>query len=237
MAFTQVTVVGSYQLPDGTPVDGLVTFTPTQAMTNTDDTAEVSVLAPVVAAIVGGDVTASLAATDDADTTPAGTTYQVEVRSHRHSGLVEPVWWLDVPADAGTIDLATVEKQYVAPAAAPYLTRAVADVLYAPTQDEQAVDYTASFTPDTSDGASQGMSCTGNVTVQPPTGTPLPVLTLAFVASGADRDVTFSSGIRVSTGLDRGPHTVPSGEALFAALRWSGLLDDWVLVALTTTEA
>lgn len=237
MAFTQVTVTGSYQLPDGTPVDGTVTFTPTQAMSNVAAEAEVSVSAPVVAAIVGGEVTASLAATNDSGTTPTGVTYKVEVRSHRHSGLVEQVWWLAVPAAGGAIDLATVEKQYVAPSAVPYLTRVEALTLFAPTQAEQAITYAASFTPDTGDGASQAMSCSGDVTVQVPTGTPTPVLTLTFVASGADRQVTFAAGIRTSTGLTRGPHTIPTGEALIAALRWSGLLTDWVLVALTTTEA
>lgn len=237
MAFTQIAVTGSYQLADGTAVDGTVTFTPTTAMSNGSGSTEVSVSAPVVGAIVGGAVTASLAATDDADTTPAGVTYLVEVRSHRHPGLVEPVWWLPVPAAGGSIDLATVEKQYVAPAAVPYLTRSAADDLFAPTQVEVEVDYASSFTPSTTAGVSQAMTCTGNVAVQVPTGAAVPVLQFAFAASTTERTVTFAAGIRTSTGVTRGPHTVPAGEALLAVLRWSGLLADWVLVAHTVTAS
>lgn len=237
MAFTQIGVTGHYQLPDGTPVDGTVTFTPTTAMTNVDGDTEVSVAAPVVGPIVGGTLTASLAASDDEGTTPEGVTYRVEVRSYRHTGLMEPVWWLTVPAGGGAIDLATVEKQYVTPRAAPYLTRQAADGLYAPIVAETVVDYDASFAPSTSLALSQAMVCTGDVTVLVPTGPTDAVLRLALLASGAERQVTFSTGIRVTTGIERGPHAVPAGEVLLAALQYSALVSDWVLTALTVTEA
>lgn len=237
MAFTQIAVTGTYQLADGTAVDGSVTFTPTATMRNGAGESETTVSAAVVAAIVGGVMTGSLAATDDTGTTPVGVTYRVEVRSHRHPGLVEGPFWIEVPFDGGAIDLDTVPALDVPPSAIPYLTRTEADGVYAPLADEVAVTYAASFTPSTSTGVSQAMTCTGDVAVQVPTGPTVPVLHLAFVASGAERDVTFTAGIRTSSGLTRGPHTVPAGEGLLAALRWSGLLSDWVLVALTVTAA
>lgn len=234
MAFTQVSVTGNFQLADGSAVDGSVTFTPTMVMRNSDATTETTEPAPVVAAIVGGTMTASLAATDDADTTLTGVTYKVEVRSHRHSGVLD-TFWIEVPAGGGTIDLDTVERQFVAPTAAPYLTRAVADTLYAPLSVETPVDYAASFTPNTNTAINQIVTCTGDTTVQPPTGPTDAVLQLGFLASGGARNVTFASGIRTSTGINRGPHPVPAGEALFAALRWSDLISAWSLLAVTTT--
>lgn len=236
MAFTQIAVTGNYQLSDGSLVDGSVTFTPTAPMRNVDGSTETNVTAPVEAAIVGGTMSGSLAATDDSGTTPAGVTYRVDVRAHRHAGI-QQTFWIEVPHDGGPIDLDAAPILDVPPRALLYLTRTDADGLYAPLAVETAVGYAASFSPNTGAALSQAMTCTGNVTVQPPTGPTDFVLRLAFLASGSARTVTFSTGIRTSTGITRGPHTVPAGEVLLAALQYSELLSAWVLTAMTITAA
>lgn len=231
MAFTQIPVVGTWQLADDTPLEGTCTFTPTATMRN----GETVVDAPVVASIVGGNLAASLAATDDDGTTPQGVTYKVEVRSHRHAGVLHTAW-IEVPHDGGTVDLDDAPLLHSPPDASQYLTRAVADGLYAPLVQETEVAYTPSFTPDTGTGLHLAMPCTGPVTVQPPTGPTGNRLMLSFAAVGAERAITFASGVRASSGVDRGPHLVPAGEALIVGLQHSDLLAAWVLVAATVTE-
>lgn len=75
MAFTQVTVTGAFESADGDPARGRIRFTPEGAMTNDGVTV---VAAPVTATLDGGQLTVSLAANTDPDTTPADTTYLVE---------------------------------------------------------------------------------------------------------------------------------------------------------------
>lgn len=59
------------------------------------------------------------------------------------------------------------------------------------------------------------------------------VLRVRILASGGAFSVTFASAIRTSTNLFRGPHSVPSGQVLIAALEYVSLVSAWVLTAVT----
>lgn len=117
MAFTQITVTGRRQLPDGTPASGWVTFTPTVPMRNSTSTAETSMRAPVYGEIVAGVISAGVAATTDPGTTPPGATYRVEERVTGVSTI--RVYHLAVPHDSpsGVLDLDTAPIIETYPAA------------------------------------------------------------------------------------------------------------------------
>lgn len=110
MAFTQITVTGSFQDGDGQPVQhGNVRFTPTAGMVNSTSPAEASGTTTIRRNIANGVFTSALtlAATDDAGTTPTGVTYKVEERL----GQDRPTtYYIRVPAAGGAIDLSTVER-------------------------------------------------------------------------------------------------------------------------------
>lgn len=63
------------------------------------------------------------------------------------------------------------------------------------------------------------------------------VLQLIILASAADRAVTFASSLRTTTGVSRGPYTVPSGQILRAAVEYSTLTSAWAILAATVTAA
>lgn len=110
MAFTQITVTGNYQNPDGSAASGMVTFTPTAVMRNSDGLTETSVSQTVRATLnISGAISVQLAATDDPGTTPVGVTYLVR---EYISGQRQPAsYYIAVPADTvGTIDLDTVDR-------------------------------------------------------------------------------------------------------------------------------
>jgi hypothetical protein len=105
MAFTQVTVTGSWTFPGrAIPITGTVTFTPTEPMANTGTV----VSAPTVATLNGNTISVSLAATDDVDTAPATVLYQV-VEQIPAQGYRNP-YFIAVPRGGGSIDLATVPR-------------------------------------------------------------------------------------------------------------------------------
>jgi hypothetical protein len=60
-------------------------------------------------------------------------------------------------------------------------------------------------------------------------------LEIAVLASGGARTVTFASAIRTSTGVTRGPHSIPSGEVGIFLVRYYTLVSAWVLVAATAS--
>lgn len=141
MSFTQVAVTGSFQHPDGTPAAGSVSFTPTAPMRNSGGSSEMSVSAPVEVALSGGALSVSLAATDDAGTTPTGVVYHVQTfitgqRTARFNGsrrTPSESYFIEVPAAGGAIDLASVPRaEPITPSMAAYLTQAAADALYEP---------------------------------------------------------------------------------------------------------
>jgi hypothetical protein len=101
VAFTQVTVTGTYRDAEGNDAQGAVVFTPTHAMRN----GEIVVSAPRTAQIVAGAIDIDLAATDDAGTTPEGVVY--EVSEHITGTRVRRTYYLAVPAAGGPVDLDT----------------------------------------------------------------------------------------------------------------------------------
>lgn len=98
---------------------------------------------------------------------------------------------------------------------------------------------TGAITPDaTVVGNNLDYTASGNVTFNPPTGgANRQVLRIAVLASGADRTVTFAAGIRIGSGITRGPLTVTSGQVLLAALEYSTLINAWVLTATTISAS
>jgi hypothetical protein len=101
VAFTYITVTGTYKNPDASNATGAVSFTPTGTMRN----ANVTVADPVVGQLTSGALSVSLAATDDSGTTPTGVTYLV---TEYITGLATPrTYYLAVPNAGGSINLAT----------------------------------------------------------------------------------------------------------------------------------
>lgn len=127
MSFTQVSVVGTYRTADDEDATGAVMFTPTAVMRN----GATVVTAPVVAQIVNGSISTTLAATDDAATTPSGVSYIVEeqitsTRSRR-------TYYLSVPHAGGSIDLDEVDvSEEAPPTVVTYLTQVAGDARYEP---------------------------------------------------------------------------------------------------------
>lgn len=80
--------------------------------------------------------------------------------------------------------------------------------------------------------------CTGDVTFPVPTnGTDAQVLQLSFLASGAQRIVTFNASIQRLTGI-AAAQTVPSGKVLRAAIRYCGYgsVNAWILESVGITQ-
>lgn len=125
MAFTQITVVGTYRLGDGTAAAGAVTFTPVVPMRN----GSTVISAPVSGQLNGsGTVTVSLAATTDPGTTPTGNTY--EVVEYLNNQPAARRYNIVVAYNGGQIDLATAAPAVPGPASNVYLTQADADARY-----------------------------------------------------------------------------------------------------------
>lgn len=155
MAFTDVTVTGTYRTAAGAAAVGAVTFTPVTEMRNGD----IRISAPVSAQLVAGAFTVTLAATTDPDTVPAGVTYRVE--THIVGDHLRNVRYLEIPHDGGTIDLADASFAETVPATqVTYLTQAAGDARYlqidadtavattvgpAPSGDETGTDDTAAI--------------------------------------------------------------------------------------------
>jgi hypothetical protein len=91
-----------------------------------------------------------------------------------------------------------------------------------PTQEGDRVKMVA-----TADVTALGVSTTGARDGQ--------VLQLTIPASGATRAVTFASAIRTSTGVSRGPYSVPLGQMLRASVEYSADLAAWSLLAAAVT--
>jgi hypothetical protein len=99
-----------------------------------------------------------------------------------------------------------------------------------------------SLTPAADDGSTVRTftitGATGSSTIQPPTGTPAApqVIRVRVYASGATQSVSISTSIRTSSGLTRGPHSVPNGQMFICALEHMGAsANAWVLTAYTVT--
>jgi hypothetical protein len=101
VAFTYITVTGTYKNPDASNATGAVSFTPTATMRN----GAITIADPVIGQLTSGALSVSLAATDDSGTTPTGVTYLV---TEYIVGLATPrTYYLAVPHAGGSINLAT----------------------------------------------------------------------------------------------------------------------------------
>lgn len=81
----------------------------------------------------------------------------------------------------------------------------------------------------------QDFTCTGAVTVNPPSALPTnrEPLRLQFYCPTTGRTITFNASIRLSTGITSRAFAVPANESLFLALEYSDLLTDWIITAAT----
>lgn len=82
------------------------------------------------------------------------------------------------------------------------------------------------------------ITATGDITsldVTPTGATDRQKLEVAVLASLADRSVTVAAAVRTSTGVTRGPYTIPSTEAGVFLFEYVALVSDWVLVSAFVT--
>ena len=105
----------------------------------------------------------------------------------------------------------------------------------------RTVAYASSLTIDpTTPGNRINITATGDISSLAVSGTGAldgQVLQLIILASAASRSVTFASSLRTTTGISRGPYTVPSGQILRAAVEYSTLTSAWAILAVTVTAA
>lgn len=125
MAFTQITVTGTYRTADGAPAQGAVSFTPVVPMHNGNIVISAAVAGQLNSS---GVVTVSLAATTDPGTTPLGGTY--EVAEFLTNQPARPRYNIIVAHNGGQINLATVAPAVPGPAMNVYLTQTAADARY-----------------------------------------------------------------------------------------------------------
>ncbi|MDP9144356.1 MAG: hypothetical protein M3N43_06620 [Actinomycetota bacterium] len=100
-----------------------------------------------------------------------------------------------------------------------------------------ALTYASGLTPDAAAGNVRECTLTGDATLNPPTNPAAAQrIQLSFVASGAQRVLTFASGIRRFTDL-AGSYNVPQDQMLRCTLEYSTLLTApaWVLIAVGVT--
>lgn len=99
-----VTLTGRYAYPDGTPMAGSVTLTPTPRVL-TSATLGVILLGPSSAILVGGFFQLVVLATDDPDVSPVGWTYRVD---EHLAGNDQRAYELALPAAAPLVSLPAV---------------------------------------------------------------------------------------------------------------------------------
>jgi hypothetical protein len=80
MAFTLITVTGTYLLPTGAPASGSVSFTLTAPMRDASTDITITPQEQVVALSQSGSISINLYANDDETTQPDGVTYEVNER-------------------------------------------------------------------------------------------------------------------------------------------------------------
>lgn len=109
MAFTQITITGSFDRPDGQPAQGTITATLSARMVNGTEVIEPTPISGQLDAAGAlkddsGEQRFTLAANDDSATTPTGTVYRFVLELD--SGPIDP-FEASVPsaAPAGTIDI------------------------------------------------------------------------------------------------------------------------------------
>ena len=99
-----------------------------------------------------------------------------------------------------------------------------------------ALTYNASLTPDASQGNYRVCTLTGDTTLNPPT-SPVDgqMWRARFIASGAQRVVTFAAGLRRATGIGS-TLTIPSGKRGDVGLLYETADSAWTVLAATAQQ-
>ena len=107
MAFTLITVTGTYLLPTGHPASGSVSFTLTAPMRDASTDVTITPQEQVVALSNSGSISINLYANDDATTQPDGVTYEVNERLNE-TGYNKYYFTLNSNSPNGRFNLADV---------------------------------------------------------------------------------------------------------------------------------
>jgi len=107
MAFTLITVTGTYLLPTGHPASGSVSFTLTAPMRDASTDVTITPQEQVVALSNSGSISINLYANDDATTQPDGVTYEVNERLNE-TGYNKYFFTLNSNSPSATFSLADV---------------------------------------------------------------------------------------------------------------------------------
>jgi hypothetical protein len=107
MAFTLITVTGTYLLPTGAPASGSVSFTLTAPMRDATSDVTITPQEQVVALNASGSISINLYANDDDSTVPDGVTYEVNERLNE-TGYNKYYFTLNSNSPYGRFDLADV---------------------------------------------------------------------------------------------------------------------------------
>lgn len=107
MAFTPITVTGTYLLPGGLPASGSITFQPTAEMRDPDTNTIVSTQEIKVGLDEFGSFSTTLFATNDVGIVPNGVTYEVNERLNE-TGWNKYFISIDKESPDGIFDLADV---------------------------------------------------------------------------------------------------------------------------------
>ena len=107
MAFTLITVTGTYLLPTGHPASGSVSFTLTAPMRDASTDITITPQEQVVALSPSGSISINLYANDDDTTVPDGVTYEVNERLNE-TGYNKYFFTLNSNSPNGRFNLADV---------------------------------------------------------------------------------------------------------------------------------
>ena len=107
MAFTLITVTGTYLLPTGAPASGSVSFTLTAPMRDASTDVTITPQEQVVALNASGSISINLYANDDDTTQPDGVTYEVNERLNE-TGYNKYFFTLNSNSPNGEFNLADV---------------------------------------------------------------------------------------------------------------------------------
>lgn len=111
MAFTLITVTGTYRLPTGAPASGSVSFTLTAPMRDASTNVTITPQEQIVALNASGSISINLYANDDTTTQPDGVTYEVNERLNE-TGYNKYFITINKDSPDGIYDLADVVPNY-----------------------------------------------------------------------------------------------------------------------------
>lgn len=147
MAFTLITVTGTYRLPTGAPASGSVSFTLTAPMRDALEDITITPQEQVVALNSSGSISINLYANDDDSTVPDGVTYEVNERLNE-TGYNKYFITINKDSPGGIYDLADVVPNDEPLVTYNYATKEYVDtrtgtasqIIFAPTSEISATD-------------------------------------------------------------------------------------------------